>query len=705
MVHKHEKGSGSVAKRLLGLCLALVMLCGVFVPTFASVTGVDDQQPQQEQTAEPTGTDEKQDTEGQQTGGGEQGTSADTENNGGTENDSESTGDADAAKDGEGDANADANANGDGEGTGEANTPANDLPKAETPVVNEVAPQAGKTYTIEVGEEITLESDNGIDNHGWKSSDEKIATVVKQRNGKKATVTGVAVGTVTITHSYNTVYTGSETFTVNVTAAKPVGVYVYVAGGNWSTEMLELLGINPDTKDPNGYYPVGKIELDSSFFQGKDTNTVGAALINSDDDWDNLMDALGTLDTSGLKDETITDTTGTHTIEYSKNIGNKVGNYITKEQVSKALNKGWGSQATALFRWYLNIQNQNQRHCGFNDWTQNVKYHLDLMFTTNKITFKTGNNGITQDISQTAYDGVVVEDRTYITGTVIEKPKEVTPPAGYWVEGYYTDEALKEPWNGVNTRLNADQVVYIKIVEKAHALINYKVATGETTGSVMPVEESFNVERDTPTGSTASPATNYVFEGWYTDAECTAANKVSSDATFTPTAPAAGWESGKTYTYYAKFVPATTEITISKQVTGLLGDKSKNFSFTLKYDTSAGPEVKTFTLHDGQEQKFIVPINAVVTVTEDDYSSAGYTTTYVINGGGSQNSNEAKSSVTITKADGTKETLNTIVFTNHKDATPDTGIFLDSMPYIMALVIVAGGAAVFFLRRRKNSEE
>lgn len=103
MVHKHEKGSGSVAKRLLGLCLALVMLCGVFVPTFASVAGGEDQPIGTEQVTV-GGTDEKQTTDGQQIGGEEQNTPADTENNGGTENVSGNDGNADAAKDGEGDA-------------------------------------------------------------------------------------------------------------------------------------------------------------------------------------------------------------------------------------------------------------------------------------------------------------------------------------------------------------------------------------------------------------------------------------------------------------------------------------------------------------------------------------------------------------------------------------------------------------------------
>jgi len=72
------------------------------------------------------------------------------------------------------------------------------------------------------------------------------------------------------------------------------------------------------------------------------------------------------------------------------------------------------------------------------------------------------------------------------------------------------------------------------------ATVNYSATAG---GSVTPTSESFDTETESPTGSTATAAAGYVFDGWYRGD-----NKVSSEPTFKPTNP----ESGATYV--AKFV-------------------------------------------------------------------------------------------------------------------------------------------------------
>ncbi len=65
-------------------------------------------------------------------------------------------------------------------------------------------------------------------------------------------------------------------------------------------------------------------------------------------------------------------------------------------------------------------------------------------------------------------------------------------------------------------------------------------------------------------------------------------------------------------------------------------------------------------------------------------------------GGETISPNEDGSYTIIIRADATE-----IVVTNHKDGTPDTGIALDTVPYIVILVILAGAAAAFIYRRRR----
>lgn len=241
-----------------------------------------------------------------------------------------------------------------------------------------------------------------------------------------------------------------------------VKVYVYVSASGISNECLELLGIDSETKDQNGYFPAGVITLDSSYFNGKwqDANTPGKALINSTDDWNKLLAALGKMDTSTLADKTDGGIWSKRydRKDYSANRDNHVGEYIS--QAASAIGASWGSGKTALFRWHENTNSAENVHCGFVD--QSVEYHLDLQFTTKTITFKYGNNGIKIGQYQ---DGNTAVERTYITGTPIQDPGEIPVPQGYSIEGYYTTANFEERWNGVGDLLNENKVVYIKLTE------------------------------------------------------------------------------------------------------------------------------------------------------------------------------------------------------------------------------------------------
>ncbi len=147
-------------------------------------------------------------------------------------------------------------------------------------------------------------------------------------------------------------------------------------------------------------------------------------------------------------------------------------------------------------------------------------------------------------------------------------------------------------------------------------------------------------------------------------------------------------------------------LNVKKTVTGNLGDKTKEFQFTV---TFAAPEGKnwtnditvtggesnltwngntaTFTLSDGDTATFAnVPAGVTYTVDETNYSGDGYSTT-----------GEVTSPTAMTE-DGA-----TVTVTNTKNGTVDTGVLLNNAPYIAILggAVVAG---IYFVNRKKHED-
>lgn len=208
----------------------------------------------------------------------------------------------------------------------------------------------------------------------------------------------------------------------------------------------------------------------------------------------------------------------------------------------------------------------------------------------------------------------------------------------------------------------------------------------------------------------------YVLTGWYAENDGGGAKGgLINDWPYTPTEPQLA---DGTVNFYAEYVPMYSQVTVSKTVTGALGDKAKEFSFTLTVkDDSNGNEItgemkaqkgsaeeftiksgNTFTLKDGESIVFTnVPTGATVRVIEKDYTGAngGYSTSYVVDNGQSTGGLEAK-------LENISAGNHTIAFTNSKDVSPDTGITLHSMPYLLVLAgVLVGGMA--WMRRRKRS--
>lgn len=219
------------------------------------------------------------------------------------------------------------------------------------------------------------------------------------------------------------------------------------------------------------------------------------------------------------------------------------------------------------------------------------------------------------------------------------------------------------------------------------------------------VPRAGQTEADCPATKETADGTVYKFEGWYTDKNFTSESKfnftedtISADTTF-----------------YAKYVPASANLTVTKTVTGKLGDTNKAFTFTITKDgkpvnniTEDNIEVSDgaqwlndgngkFTLKDGATITFKKLPSGEYKVVEDDYKGEKYETSYVVGSGTPENGRE----VSVTIGTDAKQ----IDFTNHRTLEPDLGVLLDTLPYIVILAVVAGGVALLMLRKRRKEDD
>ena len=196
----------------------------------------------------------------------------------------------------------------------------------------------------------------------------------------------------------------------------------------------------------------------------------------------------------------------------------------------------------------------------------------------------------------------------------------------------------------------------------------------------------------------------YQFDGWYTNEACTGNKFDFENGTIT-----------KDTIFYAKYVPASANLTVTKTVTGKLGDTNKAFTFTITKDgklvnniTEDNIEVSDgaqwlndgngkFTLKDGATITFENLPSGEYKVVEDDYKGEKYETSYVVGSGTPENGRE----VSVTIGTDAKQ----IDFTNHRTLEPDLGVLLDTLPYIVILAVVAGGVALLMLRKRRKEDD
>ena len=187
-------------------------------------------------------------------------------------------------------------------------------------------------------------------------------------------------------------------------------------------------------------------------------------------------------------------------------------------------------------------------------------------------------------------------------------------------------------------------------------------------------------------------------------------------------------------TLYGVWEKLSNDLTITKNVTGLMGDHSKDFNFMVKverYDigednagswndvtnsiTYEGTVTGgTFTLKHsdsiklkGLSGKYRITLTENLEDAEYKTTATGYSDektsdreyTYYAQIG-------SDGTVQLSTTENGEYNLgNTIEVVNNKTIDPDMGVLLDTLPYILILVVVVGGGVLLFLRKRKNDDD
>lgn len=182
--------------------------------------------------------------------------------------------------------------------------------------------------------------------------------------------------------------------------------------------------------------------------------------------------------------------------------------------------------------------------------------------------------------------------------------------------------------------------------------------------------------------------------------------------------------SNRSITFSNFYEKKTADVTITKQVTGLMGDTHKDFAFRItglegKGVTLENGNLSNFTLtHNGSVTLKNVPMDIVFAVVETLGVDSGYETKATGHNTAVTDADrtfyyklvlkDGQQVLMACDADGSNATEQNelaITVNNHCTLKPDTGVLLDTLPYIVILAVVAGGVALLMLRKRRKEDD
>lgn len=572
-------------------------------------------------------------------------------------------------------------------------------------LLDERASYADETsYTVKVNKSIQISGKSG-QNHNWSSNDNSVATV--SYDNKKATVTGVSKGKVTITHKYEyKKYTWSdpeersESFTVIVE--------------DWYDEAGLYIMYDPEAKPDSN---------DTTMWTG--VVTVGGEHAK-----------LGDLNGATW--------TGNRNI-FFRNIGG------ADSDTAKQYIKYWPDGAAYNGPRVLEPGNLfRQTDVTYNGKSATLENMIFEMYKGKLVTMYT-DNGYSEAQANDIVKQLKASDITFtITPHKISKDNWESDPTNprkhidctvtVTCDKTFTAKFnVKKPGESGYTTVNSK--LYLWKDNEANTVIQY------VNDDTVPHEIN---EKD---------GSKWVFDGWYPENDAgtgpdeTAAitkwpYKVSEDEL-------TNYGGDRVVNFYAHYKKATSNVTITKEVKGLLGDTTNPFTFNVSItkkdgsDCSEGVTAKrdngeTVDLKNNFPLKHKetvtlenVPIGATITVTEvtpgahykvsatgqngekDGSSDVAFTYVAVANTATAGNADEAELMLlsmdedtavdtdAVALADATDKTVpnNAITVTNHCTLFPDTGVLLDTLPYIVILAVVAGGVALLMLRKHRKEDD
>lgn len=571
----------------------------------------------------------------------------------------------------------------------------------DTELLDERTSYADETgYTVKVNKTISINGKSG-QNHYWSSSESGVATVSYKDN--KATITGVSKGTVTIIHKYeykrypwSDPEERSQSFTVTVEDwYDKAGLYIMYdpeaePDSNdttmW-TGVVTVGGEHAKLGDLNGATWTGNRNIFFRNIGGADSDTAKQYIKYWPDGA--AYNGPRVLEPGNLFRQTDVTYNGK-----SATLENMIFEMYKGKLVTMYTDNGY-SEAQA------------------NDIVKKLKASdITFTITPHKISKDNWESDPTNPRKHIDCTVTVTCDKTFTAKFNVKKPGE---------SGYTT----------VNSKL------YLWKDNEANTVIQY------VNDDTVPHEIN---EKD---------GSKWVFDGWYPENDAgtgpdeTAAitqwpYKVSEDEL-------TNYGGDRVVNFYAHYKKATSNVTITKQVTGLLGDTNKDFTFNVSI-TQNGTACTGVTAKKNGENVSLndiklkhnetvtlenVPIGATITVTEvtpgahykvsateqsgerDGSSDVTFKYVAVANTATASDTDEADlmllsmdedtavdtDAVALADATDKKVPNNAITVTNHCGLIPDTGVLLDTLPYIVILAVVAGGVALLMLRKRRKEDD